>query len=258
MDFDTFKDELAKGVQERLEALYDRKYSVETHTVEKMNETYEAITVKPEDSEIGVNIKIDKAYAEYNDGRSFDMIVRQVSSFAAESLDNRPGFDLNAIQDYSVMKTKLSMEVVSAERNAQLLETVPHKNMEDMAIVYRFVLDTVEAGRGSILVTNKMLDNYGITAEQLHNDAMEIAPEVRPAVIKGMSEVLADMMGAEQAEMLQYGFLFCLKTCMIIHELSEMMILEELGMTIGFVIWSFCAVLFFIVGVVVVYHRDCV
>lgn len=52
MDFDTFKDELAKGVQERLEALYDRKYSVETHTVEKMNETYEAITVKPEDSEI--------------------------------------------------------------------------------------------------------------------------------------------------------------------------------------------------------------
>ena len=46
MDFDTFKDELAKGVQERLETLYDRKYSVETHTVEKMNETYEAITVK--------------------------------------------------------------------------------------------------------------------------------------------------------------------------------------------------------------------
>ena len=39
--------------------------------------------------------------------------------------------------------------------------------------------------------------------------------------------------------MLQYGFLFCLKTCMIIHELSEMMILEELGMIIGFVIWSF-------------------
>ena len=66
------------------------------------------------------------------------------------------------------------------------------------------------------------------------------------------------MMGAEQAEMLQYGFLFCLKTCMSIHELSEMMILEELGMTIGFVIWSFCAVLFFIVGVVVVYHKDCV
>ena len=50
--------------------------------------------------------------------------------------------------------------------------------------------------------------------------------------------------------MLQYGFLFCLKTCMIIHELSEMIILEELGMIIGFVIWSFCAVLFFIVGIV--------
>ena len=30
--------------------------------------------------------------------------------------------------------------------------------------------------------------------------------------------------GHIEAEMLQYGFLFCLKTCMIIHELSEMII----------------------------------
>lgn len=31
-------------------------------------------------------------------------------------------------------------------------------------------------------------------------------------------------------------FYYCLKTCMIIHELSEMMILEELGMIIGLVV----------------------
>ena len=205
MDFDTFKEDLAKAVKDRLELIFDRKYSVETHTVEKMNQSYEALVVKPEDGVIGVNIGIDAAFKEYSDGRSFDMIVRQIASAAEHALDNHPAFDLEALTDYSQMKGKLAMEVVSAERNAELLETVPHKNMEDMAIVYRFVLDTVEAGRGSILVTNKMLDNYGITAEQLHNDAMEIAPEVRPAVIKGMSEVLADMMGAEQAQALGLG-----------------------------------------------------
>lgn len=80
------------------------------------------------------------------------------------------------------------MEVVSAERNAELLETVPHKNMEDMAVVYRFLIDSTDEGRSSILVTNKMLDNYGITPEQLHADAVKNAPEIRPIVIQGIPD----------------------------------------------------------------------
>ena len=41
-----------------------------------------------------------------------------------------------------------------------------------------------------------------------------------------------------------------LKQCMIIHKLSETLGMGGVRMIIGFVIWSFCAVLFFIVGVV--------
>ena len=100
------------------------------------------------------------------------------------------------------MKETLTMEVVSAERNAALLETVPHRIMEDMAVVYRFEVNTTTTERGSILVTNQMLDQYGITAEQLHADALIHAPEVKPIVIEGMAQVLAKQMGVEDLEML--------------------------------------------------------
>ena len=93
------------------------------------------------------------------------------------------------------------MEVVSAEANKEMLETVPHQNIEDMAVVYRFVLSS-DDGRASILVTNQLLENMGVTPEQLHADAMENAPQINPVGIKGMSEVLAEMMGVEQAEMM--------------------------------------------------------
>ena len=99
------------------------------------------------------------------------------------------------------MKEKLAMEVVSAEANKEMLETVPHQNIEDMAVVYRFVLSS-DDGRASILVTNQLLENMGVTPEQLHADAMENAPQINPVGIKGMSEVLAEMMGVEQAEMM--------------------------------------------------------
>ena len=202
MDFETFKEELAKSVKETLDSRNGGDYSVETNTVQKANETYEAITVRPEDSMVGVNINASKAFEEYENGKDFDLIAKQVANAADNAIQGRPDFDLSTINDYEQMKQTLSMEVVSAERNAEFLEGVPHKNMEDMAIVYRFVLDSSDDGRSSILVTNKMLENYGITAEQLHSDAMEIAPEVRPAVIQGMSEVMAEMLGVEQAEMM--------------------------------------------------------
>ena len=93
------------------------------------------------------------------------------------------------------------MEVVSAETNADMLKNVPHQNMEDMAVVYRFVLDSNENGRASILATNNMIEAMGVTPEQLHADAMENAPQIKPAQITGMSEVMAEMMGVSVDEL---------------------------------------------------------
>ena len=183
MDFETFKEELANSVKERLDSRGSEVYSVTLNKVDKANETYDAVTVKPESSNIGVNISATKAFEEYKNGKDFDSIAAQVADAASRAIEGRPDFDLDAISDYEQMMQKLSMEVVSAERNAEFLENVPHKNMEDMAIVYRIVLDATDEGRSSILVTNKMLENYGITAEQLHADARETDLDEKPSTL---------------------------------------------------------------------------
>lgn len=110
--------------------------------------------------------------------------------------------DVASLTDYDQMKDKLVMEVVSAEANAEMLEKVPHQNMEDMAVVYCFVINSDETGRASILATNDMINAMGVTPEQLHADALENASQIRPAQITGMSEVIAEMMGRDQAEMM--------------------------------------------------------
>ena len=202
MDFETFKENLVKDVKSQLDERFGSDTTVEIHTVDKMNESYEAVTVKPEGSNIGVNINATEIYKSVQDGADYGTVVDKAVDMAENALDNRPDFDLTSIMDYEQMKSKLTMEVVSAERNAELLQTVPHKNMEDMAVVYRFLIDSTDEGRSSILVTNKMLDNYGITPEQLHADAVKNAPEIRPIVIQGMAEVLAKQMGVEDLEML--------------------------------------------------------
>ncbi len=200
MNHEEFKNEFVDALKERL---YERGNEVEVtiNTVEKMNESYEAITVRPEGSNVGVNMNLEVFAEAYESGVPFDEIVEQVSRKVEAHIGDMPSFDVQMLMDYEQMKDKLCMEVVAADRNADLLAKVPHQEMEDMAVVYRFVVDSNEDGRATLLVTNDILDRMGVTPEQLHADALENAPELRPAVIKGMSEVMVDMMGEDAHEM---------------------------------------------------------
>lgn len=202
MDFETFRENLARDIKETLEARSGSDFEVEHRTAEKMNGNYEAIVVKPADSEVGVSLNASTLYKDYESGVSYETIAKGATDLADRSLRNQPEFDVDSFKDYDKMKGTLAMEVVSKERNAELLDTVPHKDIEDMSVVYRFVLGETPAGSGTILVTNQMLENYGITADQLHTDAMKTAPEVRPLVIEGMGQVLAKQMGVEDLEVL--------------------------------------------------------
>lgn len=192
MDYERFKEDFQDALKDVL-AGRGADVEVESRRVEKMNDSYDAITVKPVDSAIGVNISIEKAYSEYEKGTDIAEIADHFADAVENGLRESPQFDLDSISDYEQMKSKLSMEVVSAERNADFLQNVPHEKMEDMAVVYRIILDQTDSGNGTILITNQMLDQYGITKEQLRADTLGNAPEIRPSEIRGMSEVMSEL-----------------------------------------------------------------
>ena len=79
---------------------------------------------------------------------------------------------MEQLTDYEQMKSKLSVEVISKEANQELLENIPHKDIEDMAVIYRFVIDDGPQGMQSITVTNNLMERMGVTPEQLHEDAI--------------------------------------------------------------------------------------
>ena len=204
MDFNEFKEQFTEDVKQGL-ANAGIEAKVSTNTVEKMNESYEAMTVTPEGSNVGVNVNMEKFFEAYENGTPYEDVVDKAVNVIEGGFANQPTVDVAALTDYDQMKDKLIMEVVSAEANADMLDKVPHKEMEDMAVVYRFELDSNDDGRATILVTNQLIETMGVTPEQLHADAMENAPELKPAVIKGMSEVMAEMMGVSTEDLAMMG-----------------------------------------------------
>lgn len=204
MDYESFKEVFADDIREKLGEIGYEDVTITFQNIEKANENYEAITVVPYGSVVGVNFNIDNAFASYEQTQDYAGVLAGATKVIADGLDKAPEIDVNALMDYGNMKEKLSIEVISAETNADLLDKIPHEKLEDLAVVYRFEIESNVDERTSILITNDMIECMGVSHEQLREDALENAPEIRPAVIQGMNEIMKKMMGAEVYEMLGF------------------------------------------------------
>ena len=98
MEYEKFKEQFVEDLKERLEA-GGEKFSVDLNAVQKMNQNYEAVTVKPEDAIIGVNLNMTEIYERYDRGMSYDTLVSEVAEEADRALHDRPDFNLEALQD---------------------------------------------------------------------------------------------------------------------------------------------------------------
>lgn len=126
MDYETFKQEFAEDIKERLSQRGYGEVITSFHDIEKTNQNYEAISVVQAGSNVGVNYNIENAFGSYEHSGDYEGVLASATGAIASGLDQIPVVDVNALMNYEVMKEKLSVEVISAEVNEELLSKVPH------------------------------------------------------------------------------------------------------------------------------------
>ena len=96
MDFEEFKEQFTEDVKQGLaDAGIDAKVSI--NTVEKMNESYEAMTVTPEGSNVGVNVNMEKFFEAYENGTDYDAVVDKAVDVIEGGFANQPTVDVAAL-----------------------------------------------------------------------------------------------------------------------------------------------------------------
>ena len=189
MNYNEFKTKLNDDLDNKL----NNEFDISFNKIYKINESYDAMTISKDN--IGVNINLNKQYRMYLDN-SYDYAYQSAIHIIEEGFRNKPNIDMKELYDYNVMKNKLFIEIISIKSNIDLLESVPYKQIEDMAIVYRFLLNN-DNGRASILITNQILHTLNIDENTLHNDAIKNAQIINPMIINDLSEVLSEMMNED-------------------------------------------------------------
>lgn len=191
MNFEQFKAQVIDEMRDRFPEL-----DISLQEVSKLQgESYIGMAVRPKDSNIAATTNLKAFFEDLGEDFNMDDVMDQIAHDISDQISHMPQFDEHVLNDYEQMKGKLTLQMIPTAGNEEKLSEIPHRNVEDMAIVYRFEMSNSAKKISSILVTDSMLRSYGITADQLHEDALEAAVQTHPATLRNMTDVMRDLMG---------------------------------------------------------------
>ena len=164
--------------------------SVTCESVRKLGASYEGLIVRKEGSSCAPAISLNDAFDEYCIIGDLTAVMTNIALIITEADYDRYEGATSIFNDYSSAKSKLFVRLSNAERNAATLDDCPHRIIEDLVATYHILLRTDSDGYSSTLVTNILLSSFGISADQLHEDAIRNSMTLLKPSFKSLGELL--------------------------------------------------------------------
>ena len=194
MNYDEFKGNMQDHIKDFLPEKYEDA-DVQIREVVKNNDTVlDGLTVVSEDSNISPTIYLNDFFDDYENGRPMEEIMQKLADIYVNS-DQNINFDTSLVTDFENVKDKIVCKVVNKDANEHMLENLPHKDIEDLAVIYQIALGGDGDGIATVNISDQLLERYGINKEELHDIAVQNTAELRPATFRSMQEVIMEMMG---------------------------------------------------------------
>ena len=190
MNFNEFAEAVKKQIKDYLPPEY-KEMEVQTVNVKKNNDVEkEGISIKYSDK-ISAVFYPEDLYIPYQKGESFEGIMKKMANAFLDSMISE-----QQVQDiyfnYNVMKDKLFVSVCNAGKNTDMLQNVPHEIREDLALIYKAYLEFDDGSCGTIIVTNDLMERWGISETELQDQAWKNMRKMLPYTFRTMEFVLRE------------------------------------------------------------------
>lgn len=187
MNYSQFIIKVKEGLQKRLGA----EAKVESIHVPKNNGiVLQGITVRRPEEKIVPTIYMERFYEDYLEGRDLEDILEEfMELYEEQDTAQMPDFDF--YQDYEKVKKRLAVKLVNKKKNTAMLSEMPNKDFLDMAVTFYCLVDCPQTGTAAILIKNAHMEKWGITVDELYEDALKNAQTMLPGSIRTMEEMLS-------------------------------------------------------------------
>ncbi len=190
------KEETMNRLVEALKEKAGTECDIELKETRKNNGTMpQGILIKKHGEPVSTNIYIDSMIGRIEKCNiTIQDAADEIFSIYTENQDGgKLAGAVRSLDKEGILK-KVVYQVIGKERNTGMLESVPYKELLDLAAVYRVVMDENSGETVSFLLTNALCGTYGIDSEELEHAARRNT-EMRGFEITAFSSVLEEKIG---------------------------------------------------------------
>lgn len=167
---------------------------IAVHEVVKSNDrTLMGLTVLRNGENISPTVYLEPFAEQVAQGRSIEDALREIAGLQNAHHTHTP-MEVPTSFDYEDVRQKLSMKLCDPETNREYLKDKPYMPCGDLAVFYRILVDRNEDGIATAVITDNLMQIWGITKEQLHRDAVQAENVRNPVQFYSMEDLMADMM----------------------------------------------------------------
>lgn len=174
---------------------------VDVDQVVKNNDTVlYGLIISTDESNVFPKVYLESYYDMYkNKEADFDDIMNMISDvYMVNYLEHK--IDLSAITDFDSVKDKIMCKLINEETNQKYLEDKPYTKLEDLAVIYQIFVGNAGDSVTSITITDEIMERYGITIDELHEQAMQNMETLQPYCLKELSDMVVDMIAERIVE----------------------------------------------------------
>ncbi len=194
LEYNEFKEYMEKRVREELDDTLD----VTPKSVRKNNGVMlDGLMISDSRSNMAPTLYLNDCYERYKSGDDLESIVNSLVDGYKRN-KNYPDINADAFLDYSLAKDNIAFKLIGKEKNEDLLKEIPAVPFLDLEIVFFYIASQdEEKGLGTVLITNSLMENWGITVDELYRDAMKNTPELLPFRMKELGALIEDLTGVD-------------------------------------------------------------
>ena len=200
-NYQEFMDYVKENVADYLPEKFEQA-EITVHQMVKNNDVMlDGLNIHDPDRNLSPNIYLNPLYEQYENGRDLDEIVAEVADIYVENMGSAltRNFQLNVedIRNFEAVKDNIFPKLVNLEKNSSRLEHVPYTQKEDLAVTYHIKMTRDSRTLGSLMITDAMLEGYGVNKVELHALAMDNMGRLFPPTFQLLQEMMIELFADE-------------------------------------------------------------
>lgn len=189
LSYEEFKEKVIQDFTSYVGPEYEN-YVLNVQRVNKVNRILDGISLIHPDrhSQIVPTIYINDIYESYKKSENYEYEMTQAAKTMRVAM--KKGETMLPPIDYKKAENKIVYQIISTRDNSSFLKEVPHREILDMSIIYRWIVNVDSKGISSVVVHNELAEAMGLDENDLYKMACKNTARILPVSIDSMSNIL--------------------------------------------------------------------